>query len=67
MRFMLDGDRVERMISDWLERNYPEGPTWYDRPDEASVGWAKARSAVPTRSFSEIAERYFRVTGPVGG
>jgi hypothetical protein len=30
--FMTDGKRVERMISDWLERNYPNGPTWYRRP-----------------------------------
>ena len=29
---MSDGERVERMISDWLERNYPDGPTWYGRP-----------------------------------
>lgn len=26
-----DGKRVERMISDWGQRNYPDGPTWYDR------------------------------------
>jgi hypothetical protein len=30
---MSDGERVERMISDWLERNYPNGPTWYGRPE----------------------------------
>jgi hypothetical protein len=24
-----DGERVERMICDWLEQNYPGGPTWY--------------------------------------
>ena len=29
---MSDGEHVERLISDWLERNYPEGPTWYRRP-----------------------------------
>ena len=29
---MSDGERVERLISDWLDRNYPEGPTWYGRP-----------------------------------
>ena len=28
---MSDGERVERLIYDWLERNYPDGPTWYDR------------------------------------
>jgi len=28
---MSDGERVERMISNWLERNYPDGPAWYDR------------------------------------
>lgn len=29
---MSDGERVEKMISDWLERNYPESyETWYDR------------------------------------
>jgi hypothetical protein len=29
---MSDGERVERLISGWLERNYPDGPTWYGRP-----------------------------------
>jgi hypothetical protein len=29
---MSDGERIEQMISDWLERNYPNGPTWYGRP-----------------------------------
>lgn len=29
---MSDGERVERLISDWLEKNYPDGPTWYGRP-----------------------------------
>jgi len=33
---MSDGERVERMISDWLERNYPDGPTWYDRAKDGS-------------------------------
>jgi hypothetical protein len=28
----MSGERVERLISDWLERNYPDGPTWYGRP-----------------------------------
>jgi hypothetical protein len=27
-----DGKRVERLIIDWLGGNYPNGPTWYDRP-----------------------------------
>jgi hypothetical protein len=31
---MSDGERVERLICDWLERNYPDGPTWYDRAKE---------------------------------
>jgi hypothetical protein len=31
-RLMSDGERVERLICDWLDRNYPEGPTWYGRP-----------------------------------
>lgn len=31
---MSDGERIERMISDWLERTYPDGPTWYDHADE---------------------------------
>jgi hypothetical protein len=29
---MSDDERGERLISDWLERNYPGGPTWYGRP-----------------------------------
>jgi hypothetical protein len=29
---MSDGERVQRMIYGWLGRNYPDGPTWYDRP-----------------------------------
>lgn len=32
-----DGERVERMISDWLERNYPRGPTWYDRAKDGTL------------------------------
>jgi hypothetical protein len=28
---MSDGERVATMISDWLGRNYPDRPTWYDR------------------------------------
>jgi hypothetical protein len=31
---MSDGERIERMIYDWLERNYPEGPTWYDHSEK---------------------------------
>lgn len=31
---MSEGERVERMISDWLERNYPDGRTWYDRAQQ---------------------------------
>jgi hypothetical protein len=31
---MSDGERVETMISDWLERNYPNGPTWYDPAEQ---------------------------------
>ena len=31
---MSDGERVERLIWDWLERNYPNGPTWYERAKE---------------------------------
>jgi hypothetical protein len=34
---MSDGDSVERMIEDWLERNYPRGPTWYDRAKEGTL------------------------------
>jgi hypothetical protein len=30
---MSDGKRVEQLIYDWLRRNYPEGPTWYERPE----------------------------------
>jgi hypothetical protein len=28
---MSDGERVEQMIAEWGKRNYPHGPTWYDR------------------------------------
>jgi len=31
-RIMTDGDRIERLICDWLDRNYPNGPTWYGHP-----------------------------------
>jgi hypothetical protein len=24
-----DGERVQQLVYDWLNRNYPEGPTWY--------------------------------------
>jgi hypothetical protein len=34
---MSDGERVEQMISDWLEQHYPHGPTWYDRAKEAPL------------------------------
>jgi hypothetical protein len=29
---MSDGERVQKMIYEWLGRNYPDGPSWYDRP-----------------------------------
>jgi hypothetical protein len=29
---MSDGERVEQLICDWLDRNYLDGPTWYGRP-----------------------------------
>jgi hypothetical protein len=29
---MSDGERVQQMIYDWLNRHYPDGPTWYSRP-----------------------------------
>ncbi len=29
---MSGGEPIERMIGDWLELNYPNGPTWYGRP-----------------------------------
>src|SRR5882672_10283708 len=31
-KLMSDGERIQQLISDWLERNYPDGPTWYGRP-----------------------------------
>lgn len=34
---MSDGERIARMIWDWLERNYPDGPTWYDRGKESRM------------------------------
>jgi hypothetical protein len=33
---MSDGERVQQMIYDWLNRNYPDGPTWYDQPEGAN-------------------------------
>lgn len=33
---MSDGERVQRLIYDWLGRNYPDGPTWYLRDAVAS-------------------------------
>ena len=47
---MSDGERVERLISDWLERNYPDGPTWYGRP--ATVSPALEIKMIP--AFGEI-------------
>jgi len=29
---MSDGERVEQLIREWIDRNYPDGPTWYGRP-----------------------------------
>jgi len=29
---MSDGERVEQLICEWLDRNYPDGLTWYGRP-----------------------------------
>jgi hypothetical protein len=29
---MSDGERIQQLIYDWLERHYPDGPTWYGRP-----------------------------------
>ncbi len=28
---MSDGKRIQQLIYDWLDRKYPDGPTWYDR------------------------------------
>ena len=28
---MSDGKRIQQLIYDWLDRNYPDGPTWYGR------------------------------------
>jgi hypothetical protein len=30
-QIMSDGERVQQLIYDWLERNYPDEPTWFDR------------------------------------
>ena len=27
-----DGERVQQLVIDWLNRNFPDGPTWYDEP-----------------------------------
>jgi hypothetical protein len=32
--FMSDGKRIEQMIYDWLERNYPEAAIWYDHDEK---------------------------------
>jgi hypothetical protein len=32
VQLMSDGERVQQLICDWLEQNYPDGPTWYGRP-----------------------------------
>jgi hypothetical protein len=29
---MSDGERIQQLIYDWLERHCPDGPTWYGRP-----------------------------------
>lgn len=29
---MSDGERIQQLICDWIERNYPDGPSWYGRP-----------------------------------
>jgi len=26
---MSDGEQIQQLIYDWIERNYPDGPTWY--------------------------------------
>jgi hypothetical protein len=46
---MSDGERVQQLIFDWLNRNYPEGPTWYARPATAPALEIRMISA-----FSEI-------------
>jgi hypothetical protein len=33
---MSDGERVQKMIYEWLGRNYPDGPSWYDRTADAA-------------------------------
>jgi hypothetical protein len=30
-RLMSDGKRIQQLIYDWLDRKYPDGPTWYGR------------------------------------
>jgi hypothetical protein len=30
-QLMSNGKRVEKLICDWLNRHYPDGPTWYGR------------------------------------
>lgn len=30
-----DGERVQQLIFDWLNRNFPDGPTWYERPEKS--------------------------------
>jgi hypothetical protein len=30
-QLMSEGERVQQLIYDWLERNYPDGPTWFGR------------------------------------
>ena len=34
---MPDGEHVQRMIYDWLGRNYPDGPTWYGQQGHVEV------------------------------
>jgi hypothetical protein len=33
---MSDGERIHQLICDWLDRNCPDGPTWYGRPATGS-------------------------------
>jgi hypothetical protein len=48
---MSDGERVERLIFDWLERNYPDGPTWYDR---AKAGFTPALEIRMISAFGAV-------------
>ena len=32
-----DGERIERMIAEWGERNFPRGPTWYGRREKDAL------------------------------